>query len=163
MGSVWLLRGLRSWHTICVKELLDVAVSHTTGCGCSICGHVWRRYRFVDAVSRLLQAFAVLEMEKRHFFKASLEYVLMLQKVQERKKTEFVETVSVDLPLFAHLWNLDPFDCNGWWLLRFFSRYWGLCTAGWHSITKVRVSSLGSGCCGLVTWMPRWGERNASF
>ncbi|CAN7936920.1 unnamed protein product [Ixodes hexagonus] len=32
-------------------------------------------------------------MEKRHFFKASLEYVLMLQKVQERKKTEFVETI----------------------------------------------------------------------
>lgn len=39
------------------------------------------------------EAFAVLEMEKIHFFKASLEYVLLLQKVQERKKTEFVETI----------------------------------------------------------------------
>lgn len=39
------------------------------------------------------EAFAVLEMEKLHFFKASLEYVLLLQKVQERKKTEFVETI----------------------------------------------------------------------
>ncbi|CAN8033021.1 unnamed protein product, partial [Ixodes persulcatus] len=43
--------------------------------------------------TQLKEAFAVLEMEKRHFFKASLEYVLMLQKVQERKKTEFVETI----------------------------------------------------------------------
>ncbi|XP_077519059.1 GTPase regulator associated with FAK isoform X3 [Amblyomma americanum] len=39
------------------------------------------------------EAFAGLEMEKIHFFKASLEYVLLLQKVQERKKTEFVETI----------------------------------------------------------------------
>ncbi|KAH8024803.1 hypothetical protein HPB51_001217 [Rhipicephalus microplus] len=39
------------------------------------------------------KVFAVLEMEKIHFFKASLEYVLLLQKVQERKKTEFVETI----------------------------------------------------------------------
>ncbi|XP_049268342.1 rho GTPase-activating protein Graf isoform X2 [Rhipicephalus sanguineus] len=39
------------------------------------------------------EVFAVLEMEKIHFFKASLEYVLLLQKVQERKKTEFVETI----------------------------------------------------------------------
>lgn len=39
------------------------------------------------------EAFAVLEMEKIHFFRASLEYVLLLQKVQERKKTEFVETI----------------------------------------------------------------------
>ncbi|XP_064482003.1 rho GTPase-activating protein Graf-like isoform X2 [Ornithodoros turicata] len=42
---------------------------------------------------QLKEAFAVFELEKRHFFKASLEYVLLLQKVQERKKTEFVETI----------------------------------------------------------------------
>lgn len=34
-------------------------------------------------------------MEQRHFIQASLEYVLKLQEVQERKKFEFVETVSV--------------------------------------------------------------------
>lgn len=43
--------------------------------------------------TQLKEAFACLEMEKGHFFKASLEYVLLLQKVQERKKTEFVETI----------------------------------------------------------------------
>lgn len=32
-------------------------------------------------------------MEQRHFVQASLEYVLKLQEVQERKKFEFVETV----------------------------------------------------------------------
>lgn len=51
-------------------------------------------------------------MEKRHFFKASLEYVLMLQKVQERKKTEFVETVSLG-SLFGVCCMLDHFF-NGW-------------------------------------------------
>jgi hypothetical protein len=34
-------------------------------------------------------------MEQRHFVRASLEYVFLLQEVQERKKFEFVETVSV--------------------------------------------------------------------
>lgn len=33
-------------------------------------------------------------MEQRHFCQASLEYVFLLQEVQERKKFEFVETVS---------------------------------------------------------------------
>ena len=41
------------------------------------------------------QADAALEMERRHFHEASMQYVLLLQKVQERKKFEFVETVSV--------------------------------------------------------------------
>ncbi len=40
-----------------------------------------------------LQADASLEMEQRHFCQASLEYVFLLQEVQERKKFEFVETV----------------------------------------------------------------------
>lgn len=40
------------------------------------------------------QADATLEMEQRHFCQASLEYVFLLQEVQERKKFEFVETVS---------------------------------------------------------------------
>lgn len=33
-------------------------------------------------------------MAERHFCQASLEYVFLLQEVQERKKFEFVETVS---------------------------------------------------------------------
>lgn len=39
------------------------------------------------------QADATLEMAERHFSQASLEYVFLLQEVQERKKFEFVETV----------------------------------------------------------------------
>lgn len=34
-------------------------------------------------------------MAERHFCQASLEYVFLLQEVQERKKFEFVETVSL--------------------------------------------------------------------
>lgn len=36
-------------------------------------------------------------MEQRAFHKASMDYVFRLQEVQERKKFEFVETVSVFL------------------------------------------------------------------
>jgi len=42
----------------------------------------------------VFQADATLQMEQRHFQQASLEYVCLLQQVQERKKFEFVETVS---------------------------------------------------------------------
>lgn len=41
-------------------------------------------------------------MEQRHFCQASLEYVFLLQEVQERKKFEFVETVSY----FYKVYNL---------------------------------------------------------
>ncbi len=34
-------------------------------------------------------------MEQRHFCQASLNYVFLLQEVQECKKYEFVETVSI--------------------------------------------------------------------
>ncbi|XP_065205756.1 rho GTPase-activating protein 26 isoform X2 [Planococcus citri] len=43
--------------------------------------------------SVLQEADATLEMEQRHFCQASLEYVFLLQEVQERKKFEFVETL----------------------------------------------------------------------
>ena len=39
------------------------------------------------------EADAVLDMERRAFYSASMDYVLMLQKVQEKKKFEFVETL----------------------------------------------------------------------
>ena len=39
------------------------------------------------------QADASLEMEHRDFIRAGLEYVCLIQEVQERKKFEFVETV----------------------------------------------------------------------
>ncbi|KAL1110502.1 hypothetical protein AAG570_008030, partial [Ranatra chinensis] len=41
----------------------------------------------------LQEADANLEMEQENFIKASLEYVFLLQEVQERKKFEFVETL----------------------------------------------------------------------
>ncbi|XP_066591745.1 rho GTPase-activating protein 26-like [Prorops nasuta] len=41
----------------------------------------------------LREADAALEMAGRHFCQASLEYVFLLQEVQERKKFEFVETL----------------------------------------------------------------------
>ncbi|XP_011144623.1 rho GTPase-activating protein 26 isoform X1 [Harpegnathos saltator] len=41
----------------------------------------------------LQEADATLEMAERHFSRASLEYVFLLQEVQERKKFEFVETL----------------------------------------------------------------------
>ena len=34
-----------------------------------------------------------MEMEQRDFARAALEYVCLIQEVQERKKFEFVETV----------------------------------------------------------------------
>ena len=41
-----------------------------------------------------MKADATLEMEQRDFIRAGLEYVCLIQEVQERKKFEFVETVS---------------------------------------------------------------------
>ncbi|XP_076179403.1 GTPase regulator associated with FAK isoform X1 [Ptiloglossa arizonensis] len=41
----------------------------------------------------LQEADATLEMAERHFCQASLEYVFLLQRVQEQKKFEFVETL----------------------------------------------------------------------
>jgi hypothetical protein len=47
-------------------------------------------------------------MEQRHFVRASLEYVFLLQEVQERKKFEFVETVSI----FSLQNALLRFECS---------------------------------------------------
>lgn len=47
----------------------------------------------VRYVSSKHVADANLGMEQRHFVQASLEYILKLQEVQERKKFEFVETI----------------------------------------------------------------------
>ncbi|CAH1777647.1 unnamed protein product [Owenia fusiformis] len=41
----------------------------------------------------LQEADAALEMERRHFSEASMQYVLLIQEVHERKKFEFVETL----------------------------------------------------------------------
>uniref|UniRef100_A0A915HI90 Rho GTPase-activating protein 26 n=1 Tax=Romanomermis culicivorax TaxID=13658 RepID=A0A915HI90_ROMCU len=40
------------------------------------------------------EADAALEMEQRHFYQASLDYVFVLQSVQELMKIDFVETIS---------------------------------------------------------------------
>ena len=47
------------------------------------------------------QADASLEMEHRDFIRAGLEYVCLIQEVQERKKFEFVETVRQQSLIYA--------------------------------------------------------------
>ena len=42
----------------------------------------------------LFQEDTKVQFERRNFYESSMEYVLVLQEVQERKKFEFVETVS---------------------------------------------------------------------
>ena len=49
---------------------------------------------YPSSFHRILQADATLEMEQRDFARAALEYVCLIQEVQERKKFEFVETVN---------------------------------------------------------------------
>ena len=50
---------------------------------------------FISIFSYGIKADATLEMEQRDFIRAGLEYVCLIQEVQERKKFEFVETVSL--------------------------------------------------------------------
>ena len=59
----------------------------------------------------LKQADATLEMEQRDFIRAGLEYVCLIQEVQERKKFEFVETLLAFMYgwlTFYHQGNLLP-------------------------------------------------------
>lgn len=59
-------------------------------------------------------------MAERHFSQASLEYVFLLQEVQERKKFEFVETVivwTIELSHIArtqvlHIKHMCILNCN---------------------------------------------------
>ncbi|XP_065352971.1 rho GTPase-activating protein 10 isoform X2 [Cloeon dipterum] len=55
----------------------------------------------------LQEADATLEMEQRHFCQASLQYVCLLQQVQERKKFEFVE------PLLSFMYGWLTFYHQG--------------------------------------------------
>ena len=58
----------------------------------------------------LFQADAQLDFERRQFYQESMKYVLSLQEVQERKKFEFVETVSLLQNLHLNLescWQLN--------------------------------------------------------
>lgn len=51
----------------------------------------------------VFQADATLDMERRGFYEQSMKYVLQLQEVQERKKFEFVEIVSImDIKIGVH-------------------------------------------------------------
>lgn len=43
----------------------------------------------------LTQADIQVEQNRQHFYELSLEYVCKLQEIQERKKFEFVEPVSI--------------------------------------------------------------------
>lgn len=43
----------------------------------------------------LIQADIQVEQNRQHFYELSLEYVCKLQEIQERKKFEFVEPVSI--------------------------------------------------------------------
>ena len=53
-----------------------------------------KHFKMLLFMFTLFQADATLEMEQRDFARAALEYVCLIQEVQERKKFEFVETVS---------------------------------------------------------------------
>ncbi len=46
-------------------------------------------------------------MEQRDFIRAGLEYVCLIQEVQERKKFEFVETVSFPQNIVEYVQNLN--------------------------------------------------------
>ena len=47
-----------------------------------------------------------LIMKRLSFYRASMQYVLLLQEVQERKKFEFVETVSVLCNIYTNLYTV---------------------------------------------------------
>ena len=47
-----------------------------------------------------------MELERRDFIRAGLEYVCLIQEVQERKKFEFVETVSLFFSCLFFVWIL---------------------------------------------------------
>ncbi len=53
-------------------------------------------------ISLCFQADAQLEMEHRDFIRAGLEYVCLIQEVQEKKKFEFVEIVSEETAYCDH-------------------------------------------------------------
>lgn len=59
------------------------------------------------------EADATLEMEQRHFYQASLDYVYVLQSVQERMKFEFVELIS------SFLYNWMTFHTIGKFFILF--------------------------------------------
>ena len=71
---------------------VDACLSHVRLPVCPFWAPV---YLLLTPVCLVLQADASLELEQRQFDQASLDYVCLLQEVQQRKKFEFVETVSV--------------------------------------------------------------------
>ena len=85
-------------------------------------------------------------MERRFFVLASLDYVCMLQEVQERKKFEFVETVSTGAPRCAALGV--PSDLGVTLAV-------GRCDPG----GGVGANPPGLGLQGRVTWLLRWVEK----
>lgn len=64
-------------------------------------------------------------MAERHFCQASLEYVFLLQEVQERKKFEFVETVKIEFLIEE---KIIFFSTK--LIYFFFFSYWVLCLDG---------------------------------
>ena len=66
----------------------------------------------------MFQADAALEMERIKFYQDSMKYVLLLQEVQERKKFEFVETVSWFLLVSAmvSVKFLQSYCCESCWI-----------------------------------------------
>ena len=62
-----------------------------------------------------MQSDISIEEEKRTFHKQAMAYVMKLQEVHERKKFEFVETVSITYPYRLLCWvkMLGRFVANG--------------------------------------------------
>lgn len=68
-------------------------------------------------------------MEERELCQASLRYVFLLQEVEERKKFEFVETVSVNYVLFFFLGGIlssdqsNPLSWRSGWMRLYLCHY----------------------------------------
>ncbi len=61
---------------------------------------VIEKYYLFNLIYCISQADANLQMQTKKFREETLEYVFLLQQVQERKKFDFVETVNVTLNFY---------------------------------------------------------------
>ncbi|KAL5012484.1 hypothetical protein ScPMuIL_011035 [Solemya velum] len=81
----------RKQHIGSVKEGKKVFDKHTSKFCQSLERYLSLKTKIND--NTLQEADADLDMERRGYYQASMEYVLILQEVQERKKFEFVEII----------------------------------------------------------------------
>jgi len=68
---------------------------------------VIEKYYLFDLIYCICQADANLQMQTKKFREETLEYVFLLQQVQERKKFDFVETVNVTLNFYLSFYSFS--------------------------------------------------------